>query len=311
MSRGLAVLAMTALTAWTAGCAAPEAGRLVQTSAAGLPRQAMLVGVPYFSQDDDQCGPAALAMAMVDAGRAVAPEELRQRVFVPARAGSFTAEMLAAPRRFGLLAVRTEPTVEGVLRELGQGTPVVVFQNLSLPVWPIWHYAVAIGYDLDTQQIVLHSGAQERLVMSLHAFERTWARGGRWAMTVTPPQRLPAAAARADVTRAAAALERSDAPAALLSYEAMLARWPDDRVALFGRGNALYAGGRKEEAVRAWRATVSVHPDFADAWNNLAQALLDLGRRDEARAAVVRALALGGAHLRAYEDTRSAIDAAR
>jgi tetratricopeptide (TPR) repeat protein len=187
---------------------------------------------------------------------------------------------------------------------------VVVFQNLSLPVWPVWHYAVAIGYDLGTQQIMLHSGGEERLVMSLHAFERTWARGGRWAMTVTPPQRLPAAARRADIGVAAAALERIDAPAAWLAYEAMLARWPDDRVALFGRGNALYSQGRKEDAARAWRAAVEIHPDFADAWNNLAQALLDLGRRDDARAAVAHALALGGDHVRDYQDTRAAIEAA-
>ncbi len=129
-------------------------------------------------------------------------------------------------------------------------------------------------------------------------------------MTITRPDRLPAGASAIEVAQAAAALERVAPEAALQTYEAMLVRWPGDRIALFGRGNALYAAHRIDAAAQAWQATVDAHPAFADAWNNLAQALLDLQRYDAARAAIDRALALGGPKATRYAQTRAQIDAA-
>jgi Flp pilus assembly protein TadD len=48
------------------------------------------------------------------------------------------------------------------------------------------------------------------------------------------------------------------------------------------------------------------HPASADAWNNLAQTLLELGRRDDAREAARRAVALGGPRVRTYRETLQA-----
>ena len=47
----------------------------------------------------------------------------------------------------------------------------------------------------------------------------------------------------------------------------------------------------------AFRSAVEHHPDYADAWNNLAQVLLDQGKRREAAAAIAKAVALGGEFL--------------
>lgn len=69
---------------------------------------------------------------------------------------------------------------------------------------------------------------------------------------------------------------------------------------MLGVGNTAYALGQLEAAVKAYRKAVLRHPDFADAWNNLAQALLETGRRSQAAQAVARAVALGGEHLQRY-----------
>ena len=85
--------------------------------------------------------------------------------------------------------------------------------------------------------------------------------------------------------------------------------WPGDRLALFGRGNVLYAQQRVEAAAAAWQAAVDAYPDFADAWNNLAQARFELHQRAAAQAAIDRALALGGPKAALYEQTRIQINA--
>lgn len=69
---------------------------------------------------------------------------------------------------------------------------------------------------------------------------------------------------------------------------------------MVGAGNTAYALGQREAAVKAYQQAVSSHPDFADAWNNLAQVLLELGRRSEAGKAIAHAVALGGPRLSEY-----------
>src|SRR5215210_6981075 len=61
----------------------------------GVPRQVELTQVPFFPQDDYQCGPAALAMAMNFSGVPLRPEALVDEVWLPARQGSLQVEMLA------------------------------------------------------------------------------------------------------------------------------------------------------------------------------------------------------------------------
>ncbi len=290
------------------GCAAPQSAALresLASAAAGakrLPAHARL-DVPFVAQTEYQCGPASLAMVLGAAGRPVALEPLIEAVYLPARRGSLQAEMLAQPRREGMLSVRLEPRLDSVLRIVADGTPVLVFQNLGLSWAPVWHYAVLVGYDLPAGQVVLHSGTHESMPMSLDTFERTWARTGHWAMIATDPSRIPETVALGDALRAAVALERLDRPAAMHAYDALRSRAPRDRLVQFARANALLADQRPAAAAAAYRELLATHDEFADGWNNLAHALADLGEFDAAQAAAERAVSLGGPSIAVYRQT--------
>jgi tetratricopeptide (TPR) repeat protein len=247
----------------------------------------------------------------VHAGRAATPESLLPQVYLPTRKGSLQAEMLAAARRHRLVAYPLAPRLEDLLREIAAGTPVVVLQNLALDWAPQWHYAVAIGYDLEARRMVLRSGVTHRLSMSLDTFERTWARSGHWAMMALPPDRLPAVAAETTYVPAVAALERVAPAAAREGYRTALARWPASVPALIGLGNASYALRDLSAAQAAFRQATVAHPESPDAWNNLAQTLHELGSRAEALAAARRAVALGGPRLPSYRATLEDIERAR
>ena len=177
-----------------AGCASTLVSSLLEQRPDGLPAAVELAETPFLAQEDYQCGPAALAMVLAHAGRPATPEALVPQVYLPERKGSLQAEMLATARRHRLVAYSLAPRLEDLLREIAAGNPVVVLQNLALDWAPQWHYAVAIGYNLDAREIVLRSGVTRRLPMTLDTFEHTWARSGRWAMLALPPERLPATA---------------------------------------------------------------------------------------------------------------------
>ena len=291
-----------------AGCATPQMSTLQARWPENLAAQVELTQVPFYPQEDFECGPAALAMAAGAAGVPVQPEALVEQVYLPGRKGSLQNDMLAATRRQGLLPYPLSPRLETLLREVAAGRPVLVFQNLALSVYPVWHYAVVIGFDRERNVLLLHSGRTRRMEMSLFTFERTWARANYWSMLALPPGQLPVTAEPATYAVAAAALERVNPQAAQTAYAAALKRWPDDRAAALGIGNSAYALGQRDTAVQAYRAAVAQHPDFADAWNNLAQVLWEAAELKEATLAIGKAVALGGPRLPSYQKLKEEIE---
>jgi tetratricopeptide (TPR) repeat protein len=284
------------------GCATPPQTAALQAR----PVAAVRLTLPFVPQDDYQCGPAALQMALRASGAQVDLQTLVAQVFLPARQGSLQPEMLATARRHGRLALMLPPQLDAVLAELHAGHPVIVLQNLALPIAPRWHYAVVIGYDPTQQELILHSGTTASLRMPLAVFERTWARSGHWAMVATRPN-APAASPSTDaLVQAAVALERVDTAAALRAYRALTQRDVTSYGAWFGLGTAALREQDVATARDALGRAVALRPDAADAWNNLA--LAHLHAREAARAleAAQRAVALGGPRAERYQATLAA-----
>ena len=93
------------LAALVSGCAAPQVAGLLERPPPDLPASVEIATTPFYAQEDYQCGPASLAALLNHAGRDATPTALAPQVFLPARQGSLQAELLAATRRHGLLAL--------------------------------------------------------------------------------------------------------------------------------------------------------------------------------------------------------------
>ena len=275
------------------GCAslqAPQTDALLAHPPADMPPQLALQTTPFVAQTDLQCGPASLAMVLGAAGVPASLDVLGKEVFLPERGGSLQIEMLASARRHGLVSTRLKPDMASLLREVAAGHPAVVLLNLGLAIYPLWHYAVVIGYDLPAQEVLMHSGTTAMYRMPLSTFEHTWARSGHWAFVALPPAQLPLTATPSDVSDALVAFERVQPSAVAESaYRAALQRWPDDLVFALGLGNTLYASGQTREAADVFERAANLH-DSAAAWNNLANAQMKLGERKAAIHAAQRAV---------------------
>lgn len=254
-----------------------------------------LASIAFFPQDDYQCGPAALATVLTSAGQSATPEQLAPQVYIAQRRGSLQLEMLAATRRNGAVAFLLDPQLGALLAELEAGHPVVVLQNLAFDWAPRWHYAVAIGYDLERNEIILRSGRNQRLVMPFGKFERTWNRSGNWAMVALPPGKDPAIAEETSYMNAIIAFEKISPPTeAARAYRAAIDRWPQNALAWMGLGNTSYLAQRWSESETAFRRSAQLAEDPAPALNNLAMALEAQGRYAEAVAAARLAVRAGG-----------------
>lgn len=266
-----------------------------------LPLKAEVDNVPFFPQERYHCGPAALAMVLAWSGLPVTQEDLVAEVYTPSRQGTLRTDVLAAARRHGRLAVEVG-NLRDLLQEIAAGSPVLVFQNLALSWYPQWHFAVAVGYDLEAREITLHSGLDQRRVLTLDTFERTWKRGDYWALVVLTPGQLPVSAKEIPALKAAAGLERVQRyKASAKAYGAIVARWPESVAAGLGLGNTLFAMGDYAGAEKAYLDAIGNDSEAAAAWNNLAYALAAQGRREEALSAVEKAVLFGAENRGQYE----------
>lgn len=295
----------------TSGCATPPQTReLVERPPASLRQARQLEDTPFFAQDEYQCGPAALAMILVRSGIKVTPQELVGQVYVPARQGSFQVEMLAAARDRGRLALPVSPRLGTLLAWVDNGEPVLVLQNLGPDWYPVWHYAVVIGYDLAAEEILMHSGVTENYRVAMGTFERTWARSGYWGMVTLVPGQLPYRDDAQTYFQAAAALEDTHPGADLPAvWRAGMEAWPDQPDMAMGLANALYQSGEQDAAIVRYRDIQRGFPDYLPAYNNLANLLMEQGALESARQVAVKGLRIAGGDNSYLEQTLAEIRA--
>ncbi|HEX6995909.1 MAG TPA: PA2778 family cysteine peptidase [Gammaproteobacteria bacterium] len=261
--------------------------------------------VPFFPQTDYQCGPAALATILAHEGLPVDADALVPAVYIEGLRGSLQAELLAATRRHGLVPYRLRPDPDALLAEVSSGKPVLVLQNLGLDRFPVWHYAVVVGFDPSRGDVLLRSGTERRRRERVSRFLRSWARAGYWAFVAAAPDEPPVTA-DADgwiraVTDAAHVLAPSSADAAL---RAATSRWPTAPIVMYASAVRLGEAGRWQDAARAYAALLESDPGNAAARNNLANMLAEGGCFDEALRQARAALA----SVRADSPLRPAIE---
>lgn len=232
-----------------------------------------LADTPFFPQQKYQCGPAALATVLAASGVGITADELVPRVYLPGRKGSLQAEMLAAAREYGRIPYRIDPELASLIAELEAGRPVLVFQNLSVSLFPVWHYAVVTGYDPVANEILLRSGVNAETRLGLKRFMRTWQRGERWAMVVLKPGELPANLDMDRYLTAVVGMERGNSPQELIGiYLSLTQQFPHQVIGWIGLANSYQRAGEYRNAIRAYQQALMLDPDNITVLNNLALA---------------------------------------
>ena len=277
------------LAALNVGCAGHVDGLIGELDDRVAPVE--LTEVPFHSQVTDQCGPAALASVLNDAGVLVSPDDLKSRVYLPERRGSLQLELVAATRHFGRVPYEIDPSLHALVAELDAGRPVLVLQNLGTDAFPVWHYAVVVGYLAPEQRFVLRSGDQQRHELSARRFARTWQRGDFWAIVALVPGELPAVPEEKRYLQAVAAFEPvADLADVATAYHAATEQWSQSRLAWLGLGNASFSDRELADAGDAYRKALEIDPGDAIVLNNLAHIYLELGCRNDALEAIDAAL---------------------
>ncbi len=238
------------------------------------------------------------------------PESLAPQVYTPSLQGSLQFDLLGATRHAGRIPYLIEPSLDALFQEVSAGNPVLVLQDVGHVVHE-WHFAVVVGYDLNTDQVILRSGNVRERHMTISKFDHTWADSERWGFVVALPDHIPISATEARYMPMLTALESIRPDVVEVAYQTSLKRWPHNLVALMGLGNLAYFATRYQQAAQYFMEASLAHPESADTFNNLAQAYAKLGQWTLAQAAIEHALVLGGRHVAIYCKTRDDIEMGR
>ena len=274
-------------------CATPPQSKQILETFPSKPSQILLSDVPFWPQTEYQCGPAALAMVLNQKGVNVEPNQLISHLYIPDKKGAVTPEMLALTRHYERIPVRIKGHLSQILRQLENGRPVVVLQNLGLEILPKWHFAIIVGYDQSTSEFILHTGDIEQRHMLFSVFERTWARSGYWAMIILSPSERPDAEDLEPYLKSIIDFEAmGNKKVARLGYQQILKHQPQNFTALMGLANIAYQEGQFKLATELFESLTLQYPNRPEVWNNLAYSYLKMHLNEQALVAVRKAIKL-------------------
>lgn len=265
----MAILRLLFLALIISGCA--TRGEKLRADNSTYPDQKIL-DVPFYTQKDFYCGPASMAIVANNLGLSTSPEELAKILYTPESKGTFQNDMLGGTRRLGLIATPINE-MKKIIQELNNRNPVLIFQNLGLSWIPKWHYAVVIGYDLNSNEMILHSGEFKNFRLNLRTFENTWDRVENWGYVIVAPGTIPVTSTEIEMVKATAGLEMVNLlNEAQISYEKILIKWPNSLGALTGLGNIHYQKKEFEKSVNYFKKASEIYPQSTGIKNNYALA---------------------------------------
>ena len=225
-------------------------------------------------------------------GKQVPVAELSSQSFTPGKKGSLQSDVISSVRRQGFIPAPVD-TFENLLLELNAGNPVLVLQNLGFSWAPRWHYAVAVGYDLEESEIILHTGSDSYKRLGLFTFEKTWKRSENWGLLILRPGQLPVTVSEVELLKSTAHFEKmSFWKEAQASYESILKKWPGSLGALIGLGNVYSNKKDFKAACKFLQTATELHPESPEAWHNYSLALSANKKPKEARLAAGKAVSL-------------------
>ncbi len=142
-------------------------------------------GVPFFPQEQFQCGPASLAGVLNYYGLRMTPAEIAAEIFSRQARGTLDMDMVFYAQRKGMKAEQYAGSIEDLQGNLDSQQPVIVLIDRGFWVYQNHHFMVAVGYD--ERSIIVNSGKEEHKVISRDVFLKSWEKTKFWTLRITPP----------------------------------------------------------------------------------------------------------------------------
>ena len=148
----------------------------------------VIKNVPFFPQEDYQCGPSSLAGVLHYWGSDIAVEDIKGEIFSRSARGTLTMDMLLYAQNKGFAASQYTGSLNDLKSKVKLGHPLIVLVDYGFFVYRADHFMVVIGFDDDG--IIVNSGKSEKLHVPNKDFVKIWQRTNNWTLWIKPKDNI-------------------------------------------------------------------------------------------------------------------------
>jgi len=149
-----------------------------------------IAAVPFYRQEENSCGPAALAGVASFWGQQVNVEQIKVKVYLPELRGTLPMDMERFMREAGFRTSSSSGTLDDLKTQVRKNVPVICLLDLGFSLYRRPHYITVIGFDDASRVIIAHDGVTANNVIGYEKFMKEWDRAGNWMLVVAPGMHL-------------------------------------------------------------------------------------------------------------------------
>ncbi len=138
--------------------------------------------VPFYPQEDYQCGPASLAGVMNYWGVDIKPEDIANDIYSKSARGTLDIDMLLYANKKGLYALKYAGNWEDLKTKIDGGYPLIVLVDYGFFLYRANHFMVVVGYNEDG--VTVNSGKTERAFIEKEKFLNSWEKTNYWTLWI-------------------------------------------------------------------------------------------------------------------------------
>jgi ABC-type bacteriocin/lantibiotic exporter with double-glycine peptidase domain len=154
------------------------------------PDVVLLNNVPFFEQDDFQCGPSALGTVLnywykkEKTGKSLAPQDIISEIYSSSARGVLGIDLELYAKRLGFRTLQYSGSIEDIRSNIDKGMPLIILVDYGISVYQQNHFVVTTGYTKDG--IIVNSGRKENELILDEDLQKIWKKTGFWTLSITP-----------------------------------------------------------------------------------------------------------------------------
>jgi len=141
--------------------------------------------VPFFPQEDYQCGPASLASVLTYWNIHTEPDEIGRDIFSKSARGTLTIDMMLYAQKKGLYVQQFKGSSEALRNYLDSGYPLIVLVDYGISLFQMNHFMVVTGYR--NSSVIVHSGRFQNKLIPEKDFLASWKKTDYWSLLIKKP----------------------------------------------------------------------------------------------------------------------------
>lgn len=153
--------------------------------------------VPFYPQNDYQCGPSSLAGVLNYWGKGVTPDDVAKDIYSASALGTLNIDMVIYANKTGLYALQYAGNWDDLKKNINNGYPLIVLVDYGFSVYQANHFMVVVGYN--DNGVIVNSGKAERIFIDKEKFLKVWKKTNYWTLLIkqkTEDQQSNSAAAQ-------------------------------------------------------------------------------------------------------------------